>query len=337
MISLMGEDSEVAEGTAGAANNLKLTWPEKYRGKDLDSLILPEKIDKLFRFAIEQDTVGNYIFYSAASGTGKSSLARAIPEMLNVDYKFLYGKRDAEIMEIIDEYGMYSSPDGRPRFVIIDEADKANNPDKFYRFLQSNIEDSKSTLRFILTCNEFWRFPAAIVSRCTPIEFVVPDEEISDYQKRLFKHLMGIARKETMTCPDADRIDKNTVARIMYENFPDIRRMLGVMESCYQMNGGKIKGNPPQLPNQVIEDIYGYIIKFDAVGLRRYISRNVPFPQGVYRPFGDYAVDHLPEKIMIPFGISLANAMARASRQVDQEISLWGFCLEVMSLLQKAG
>lgn len=336
MINLMCEEHDGAEGT-GSESKVKLTWPEKYRGKDLDSLILPEKIENMFRFAIEQGTVGNYIFYSAASGTGKSSLARAIPEMLNVDYKFLYGKRDAEIMEIIDEYGMYSSPDGRPRFVIIDEADKANNPDKFYRFLQSNIEDSKSTLRFILTCNEFWRFPNAIVSRCQPIEFVVPEEEDAEYKKRLFKHLMGIARKETMTCPDPDRVDKNTVARIMYDNYPDIRRMLAVMESCYQMNGGKIIGNPPQLPNQVIEEIFAYITAFNAVGLRRYLSLKVPFPQGVYRPLGDYAIDRLPEKIMIPFGISLANAMARASRQVDQEIALWGFCLEVMSLLQKAG
>ena len=58
MINLMCEEHDGAEGT-GSESKVKLTWPEKYRGKDLDSLILPEKIENMFRFAIEQGTVGN--------------------------------------------------------------------------------------------------------------------------------------------------------------------------------------------------------------------------------------------------------------------------------------
>ena len=76
-------------------------------------------------------------------------------------------------------------------------------------------------------------------------------------------------------------------------------------------------------------------VTFKARELRRYISLNVPFCPGVYRPFGDMAVDHFPDEALIPFGVALAEAFNRASRQVDQEFALWGFLLQTMQILKK--
>ena len=115
-------------------------------------------------------------------------------------------------MDSIEEYIMYSSPNGKPRFIIIDEADKPKDADRLFRFLQSTISEETRTVRFILTMNDFWRIPDAIVSRCHPIEFTVPSLEDRDYKNRLYKHLMEIAKKETE--PFGGNVDKNTIVSL---------------------------------------------------------------------------------------------------------------------------
>ena len=319
-----------------SAVNSNLPWEEKYRGHDLDTIVLRKPIENMFRTAIETGAFGNYILHSGSAGTGKTSLAKAIPEMLNTQSMFLYGKRDTEIIEMIEEYAKYSSPDAQPKFVIIDEADKPTNPDKFYRTLQSAIEDSASTLRFILTCNELWRIPTAIQSRCLPVDFGKVDdnaEDERDYKNRIYTRLMSIAKAECGA--RGGTVDKNTVVQIMKDSYPDIRLMISTMRRSFLENGGSIIGAPPAMPTTVIEEIFKLTVTFKARELRRYISLNVPFCPGVYRPFGDMAVDHLPDEALIPFGVALAEAFNRASRQVDQEFALWGFLLQVMQILKK--
>lgn len=334
MIDLL-KDKKASDDMAALLNST-LPWEEKYRGHDLNTIILRKPLENMFKSAIEMGSFGNYILHSGATGTGKTSLAKAIPEILNAQSMFLYGKRDTEIIEAIEEYAKYSCADAQPKFVIIDEADKPTNPDKFYRTLQSAIEDSTSTLRFILTCNELWRIPRAIQSRCIPIDFGVRDEnaeEEKDYKKRVFKRLMEIARSECGA--KGGEVDKNTVFQIFNENFPDIRLMIATMHRSFLENHGSIIGAPPAMPTSVIETIFNYTVTFNPRELRRYLSLNVPFCPGVYRPFGDFAIDRLPDETLIPFGVALAEAVSIASRQVDQEIALWGFLLKVMQILKK--
>ncbi|MCQ2123282.1 MAG: AAA family ATPase [Fibrobacter sp.] len=329
-ISEDGEQVSV-DSVVNAELDKNLPWVERYRGHDLDSIILPEHVEKQFRSAFKFNQFNNYILYSGPSGTGKTSLARAIPEMLGTPYLFLYGKRDSEILADIEEYAQYSSGNGMPRFVVIDEADGARLPVQFYRALQSLIEGSASTLRFVLTCNDFFRIPNAVKSRCSCIEFTAPDVENEEYKKRVFKRLMYIARTETSAV--GGTVDKNTVAKIMYNYAPDIRSMIQVMYNTFNENDGSIVGEPVALAHDSVAEIFELVTKFDAKGLYRYLSENISFCQSVYVPFGDYAVDQLPDTAMIPFGISLAKALERSTKQVDQMYALWGFLLEVMQII----
>ncbi|WP_405322988.1 AAA family ATPase [Fibrobacter sp.] len=333
-------DQQNATADMQSAINSNLPWEEKYRGTDLDSIILHRNVENLFKNAIEMNSFGNYILHSGAPGTGKTSIAKAIPKIIGAQSLFLFGKRDSEIIDMIDEYAKYSSPDGQPKFVIIDEADKPNKPADFYRVLQSEIEDTSSTLRFILTCNELWRIPPAIQSRCMAIDFGAKFEheedaeaELKEYKTRLHKRLMKIAKGECDA--KGGTVDKFLVANIINECYPDIRLMIATMHRSFLENGGSIIGTMPSMAPSNTEVLFEMTVNFKVRELRHFISKNITFCQGVYRSFGDYAIDRLPDEALIPFGVALANAMYQSNHQVDQEYALWGFLLNVMQILKK--
>ena len=333
-------DQQNANADMQSAINSNLPWEEKYRGTDLDSIILHRNVENLFKNAIEMNSFGNYILHSGAPGTGKTSIAKAIPKIIGAQSLFLFGKRDSEIIDMIDEYAKYSSPDGQPKFVIIDEADKPNKPADFYRVLQSEIEDTSSTLRFILTCNELWRIPPAIQSRCMAIDFGAKFEheedaeaELKEYKTRLHKRLMKIAKGECDA--KGGTVDKFLVANIINECYPDIRLMIATMHRSFLENGGSIIGTMPSMAPSNTEVLFEMTVNFKVRELRHFISKNITFCQGVYRSFGDYAIDRLPDEALIPFGVALANAMYQSNHHVDQEYALWGFLLNVMQILKK--
>lgn len=333
MITLgSGNFDETEEGGIAAEVRKNLPWTKKYEAHKLDDLILPTEIHDEMEFALENDSLTDYIFYSGAPGTGKSSLAKLIPEILGVDSKFFKCTKDSEIMNDIEEYIMYSSPDGKPRFIIIDEADKPKDADRMFRFLQSTISEETRTVRFILTMNDFYRMPEALVSRCHPIEFNVPSLEDRDYKNRLYTHLMKIAKTEVE--PFGGKVEKNTIVRLIQDYFPDIRQMIVCMQSIFNRNRGNVVGEPPRLEGNVIEDLYRMVTSYQALELRHYISANIKFPRSVFRPFSDYAVEHLPQYLLIPFGILLADYQFKAANAVDQEYNLWGFFLHMMKMFQ---
>lgn len=333
MISL-GNTEFNDESGIGAEIRKTEPWTKRYEGHDLTGIILPTDIHNEIEFALENNSLTDYIFHSGAPGTGKTSLAKAIPEMLGVDSKFFKCTKDSEIMDSIEEYIMYSSPSGKPRFIIIDEADKPKDADRLFRFLQSTISEETRTVRFILTMNDFWRIPDAIVSRCHPIEFTVPSLEDRDYKNRLYKHLMEIAKKETE--PFGGNVDKNTIVRLINDYFPDIRQMIVCMQSIFNKNRGSITGEPPRVGGEMISEIFRLTTTYQVVQLRQYISAQVKFPRSIYTPFCDYAVEHLPQDVLLPFGILAADYIFKSAHAVDQEINLWGFLLNVMKVLQSA-
>ncbi len=333
-------DQQNATADLQSAINSNLPWEEKYRGTDLDSIILHRNVEKLFKNAIEMNSFGNYILHSGAPGTGKTSIAKAIPKIIGAQSLFLFGKRDSEIIDMIDEYAKYSSPDGQPKFVIIDEADKPNKPADFYRVLQSEIEDTSSTLRFILTCNELWRIPPAIQSRCMAVDFGAQfdqeeeaEAELKEYKTRLHKRLMKIAKGECDA--KGGTVDKILVANIINECYPDVRLMIAMMHRSFLENGGSIIGSIPSMAPSNTETLFDLTINFKPRELRHFISKNITFCQGVYRSFGDYAIDRFPDEVLIPFGVALGRAMFESNHQVDQEYALWSFLLNVMQILKK--
>lgn len=340
-----GEGVEETTGAGQSANMVLksstseavLPWVEKYRGHDLDSIVLPKQIRTAVENAIKLNSFNNIILHSGSPGTGKTSLARAIPEMLGTECRFLYGKRDAEILEEIEEYKLYKTNDGKPRFVVIDEADKARNADLFFRNLQSTIESSASTLRFILTCNDVWRIPDAVRSRCYPIEMAVNQqsaEEVSDYKNQIFNRLKHIVSTETAAV--GGTYDKNTIIKTITACYPDIREMIATLHQSFLMNGGSVLGEPPVIGNDTVQEFFNLVVTQQSRALRYFISDKVSNCMGMYIPFIEYVIENVNEKLLIEFGKRSGVALERAKGQIDQEIALWCYGCEIMDLFIKS-
>lgn len=334
---ITGQVMQTASPSGDGTRDPMEPWVERYRGHNLDDIVLPKKLDNIVRNALKFGSYGNYILYSGAPGTGKTSLARAIPEMLGAESEFIYARRDSEIIEAIDDAGMYRSNNGFPKFFVIDEADNPSNPDSFYRKLQSLVEATSSNLRFILTCNEIYRIPDAIKSRCTPIAFDHPGDD-ADYKRRIFKRLKHIAKTETELV--GGTFAKETLVEVIQQCYPDIRAMINAMHLTFLENGGSIVGHPNVIREETIANIYRLTISMDPRRLRYYISANVQDFRGVYVPFGLYFLNRIPlpengqvDFLYIAFSSMLGKAYRASLSQVNQEVSLMEFLSDVQMLL----
>ena len=110
--------------------------------------------------------------------------------------------------------------------------------------------------------------------------------------------------------------------------------MIVCMQSIFNKNRGSIIGEPPRVSGDMIEELFRLTTTFQVVQLRQYISAQVKFPRSVYTPFCDYAVEHLSQEVLLPFGILASEYIFKSAHAVDQEINLWGFLLNVMKVLQ---
>ena len=314
-----------------------LAWVEKHRGKNLDEIILPKRLDTIIRNALRLGGYNNYIFHSGVPGTGKTSLAEAFPLMLGAERVVLYAQRDSEILDSIEEGGMYRSGNGLPKYYVIDEADHPSNPESFYRKLQSLIEATSSNLRFILTCNEIWRIPEAITSRCTPIAFDHPGDD-GEYKKRIFKRLKQIAIEETKFT--GGTVSKETLVETIQACYPDIRSMINAMHLTFLENNGSIVGHPNVIREETIKNIYQLTVMMDPRRLRYFISANVNDFRSVYIPFGLYFMERIPlptsgqvDFMYIQFASLLGKAVRATQSQVNQEVTLMEFLADVMMMI----
>ena len=327
---VQGTDTDITEDRTRA-------WVEKYRGVNLDEIVLPKKLDNFVRGALRLGGYNNYIFHSGVPGTGKTSLAEAFPLMLGAEREVLYARKDSEILESIEEGGMYRSNNGLPKYYVIDEADHPANPKTFYSKLQSLIEATSSNLRFILTCNSIWEIPEPIVSRCTPIAFDHPGED-NEYKNRIFKRLKHIAMAETKFT--GGRVEKDTITETIQACYPDIRSMINALHLTFIENNGNIIGHPNVIREETIQNIYRLTVAMNARSLRHYLSANVTDFRSVYIPFGLYFMNRIPlptsgqvDFMYIQFASMLGKAVRATQSQVNQEVALMEFLSDVMMMI----
>jgi len=200
---------------------------EKYRPRNINDCVLPETIKDMFQEIIDggSDNFPNMIF-SGGPGIGKTTVARALCEELDIDYLFVNASDENGIDVLrtkIRSFASTYSLTGGIKVVILDEADHLN-PSSTQPALRGFMEEFSKNCRFILTCNYKNKIIPALHSRCPVVEFKIPKAEKANLAGEMFVRVSKILHEEEIA------FKEEILAQAITQFFPDFRMILGKVQ-----------------------------------------------------------------------------------------------------------
>lgn len=200
-------------------------WVEKYRPRTVRDTILPKELKETFQQFVDQDNVPNLLLTGSA-GVGKTTVAKAMLEEIGADYITINGSMNGNIdtlrVEIMNFASSISFAGGR-KYVILDEADYLN-ANSTQPALRNFMEEFSKNCGFILTCNFKNRIIEPLHSRCSVVEFKMPNDEKTAIAGQFYKRVINILDEEGVA------YDNQAVAELVKAHFPDWRRCLNELQ-----------------------------------------------------------------------------------------------------------
>lgn len=196
-------------------------WVEKYRPQKVSDTILPSKLKETFQAIVDGGELPNMLF-SGTAGLGKTTVAKAICNELDLDYIIINGSEEGNIDTLrgkIKQFASSVSLQGGYKVVILDEADYLN-PQSTQPALRGFIEEFSNNCRFILTCNFKNRIIEPLHSRCGVYEFNTSKKDLADLAAQFYKRFIYILDQENVA------YEPKAAADLVMKYAPDWRRVL---------------------------------------------------------------------------------------------------------------
>lgn len=302
-------------------------WVEKYRPRKLDDCILPASQKSIFKEMLAKGEIQNMLLCGGA-GMGKTTVARALCEELQTDYIIINGSEESGIDVLrtkIKQFASAVSFSGKPKVVILDEADYLN-PNSTQPALRAFIEEFSSNCRFILTCNFKNRIIPPLHSRTAVIEFKLPKTEKPKIAAAFFKRVTEILEIEKITA------DGKVIAKVIEKHFPDYRRILNELQR-YSGSGKIDEGIFTNLGESNMQELIATLKDKDWKKMRTWVVNNIDNdPQTIFRKLYDTLCD---EVVQIPqLVLLLADYQYKSAFCADQEINLVACLTEIMAAVE---
>jgi DNA polymerase III delta prime subunit len=302
-------------------------WGEKYRPQILDDCILPEGLLKTFKSIVESGEMQNMLLTGTA-GLGKTTVARAMCNMLDLDYMIINGSEESGIDVLRTKIRQFASSvslhSRGPKVIILDEADYLN-PSSTQPALRGFIEEFSNNCRFILTCNFKNRVIEPLHSRCAVIEFNTSKKQMASLANAFLKRLEFILKSEGI------QYEQAVVAELILRFAPDWRRVLNECQR-YSVSGKIDKGILANLSDANITLLIKALKEKDFKAGRAWVVNNIDSePAAIFRKIYDNMTEHANPDSIPNIVVILANYQYKDAFVADHELNLVACITELMA------
>lgn len=301
-------------------------WVEKYRPSKIDECVLPTSLKKVFNEMVSTKQLPNMLF-SGTAGVGKTTVAKALCNELELDYIIINGSEEGNIDTLrgkIKQFASSVSLQGGYKVVILDEADYLN-PQSTQPALRGFIEEFSNNCRFIMTCNFKNRIIEPLHSRCSVYEFAIPNDQKPAIAGMFFKRLMDILTAENVA------FDKAVLAQLVERYFPDWRRVLNECQR-YSVSGSIDAGVLVNLGDNNVKSLMDKLKGKDFKGMRQWVVNNIDTePQAIFRAVYDKMVDHVQPQSIPQVVLILADYQYKNAFVADHEMNVVACMTEIMA------
>jgi len=301
-------------------------WCEMYRPKDVESCILPKNLKDTFSEFVQSGQVPNLVL-SGGSGVGKTTVAKAMLEELDATYMMINGSEESGIDVLrtkIKNFASTVSLHGGRKYLILDEADYLN-PQSTQPALRGFMEEFHKNCGFIFTCNYKNRLIEPLHSRCSVVDFVIPNSEKPKLASQFFQRIEDILNEQNI------KYDKRVIAEVINKHFPDWRRILNELQR-YSVSGVIDAGLLVNIAEINIKELMLSMKNKEFTNVRKWVVNNldndsVRLLRRIYDNLYDYVEgSSIPHVVVV-----LGEYQYKAAFVADQEINMLACLTEIMA------
>lgn len=306
---------------------MKELWVEKYRPKTVEECILPKHLKDQFRDIVATGEIPNMLF-SGTAGLGKTTVARAICNELDLDYILINASESGNIDTLrgkIKQFASSVSFHGGYKVVILDEADYLN-AQSTQPALRGFIEEFSANCRFILTCNFKNKIIEPLHSRCGVIEFNTSKKDMAKLCEEFMKRISFIMEQENIKVSN-----QKVLAELIMRHAPDWRRVLNELQR--HSRGGELQLDVLSKSNsESISELFSFVKAKDFKNMRVWVANNMDVEsaaifRGIYDAMTQYVTPNsIPQLVLI-----LADYQYKAAFVADAELNMVACLTEIMA------
>lgn len=306
-----------------------LVWTEKYRPQTVAACILPQDMKKIFASYVAAGEITSHLLLAGGSGSGKTTVARAMLNEMGADYMFINASIDRNIDTLRTTIFEYASKvsmfGGKRKYIILDEADNLN-PTSMQPGLRGAMDELSVNCGIIMTCNFKNKIIDPVQGRCSLIEFRDPKgQEKKEMLMQTLNRVGEILKTENVP------FDRKVLLHHINKYFPNIRKAINELQSYAQGNGSIDEGILTSFSATVMAELIKTLKERQFTEMRKWVGENSDVTiEEISKYFYDHAIE-----LMVPQSIPmlvkhLSDFDYRSQFVVNKEITVAAMLTNIM-------
>ena len=301
-------------------------WVEQYRPNDIESCVLPVALKSTLTDFINKGDIPNLIL-SGRPGVGKTTAAKAMLDELGSTHIMINGSEESGIDVLrtkIKNFASTVSLHGGRKYIILDEADYLN-PQSTQPALRGFMEEFHKNCGFVFTCNYKNRLIPPLHSRCSVVDFAIPNSERQKLAAEFFGKVINILEDQDI------KYDKRVVAEVINKYFPDWRRVLNELQR-YSVSGTIDAGILVDIAEVNITELMHSMKNKEFTNVRKWVVNNLDNDSvRLFRRIYDSLYDYVDNSSIPHVVVILGDYQYKSAFVADQEINLLACFTEIMA------